>query len=304
MTGLKWTRKTTEKIADELRLAGFAVSPNTVARLLKQLDFRLRANEKKIPRCRPADRDAQFQRIAQLRTDFASKGLAIASIDSKKREQVALFKNAGKEWALEPRPVMDHDFPSDAKGVAIPYGIYLPVPNVGTVFVGTSHDTPEFAVGCLEAWWRQDGCVRFPSTDHILILADGGGSNASRSRAWKYFLQQHLCDPHRLTVTVAHYPSGASKWNPIEHRLFSEISKNWAGVPLESYETILNYISTTATKTGLRVQSSLVNKDYETGIKISDKQMKSLAIECDPALPQWNYTIRPHSSVLAAPAEG
>lgn len=293
MSGLKWTRKTTAKIAGELGLAGFPVSPNTVARLLKQLDFRLRANEKKISRCSPADRDAQFQRIAGLRQSFAAEGRPIASIDTKKKEQVALFKNAGKEWALERRPVMDHDFPSDAKGVAIPYGIYLPVPNVGTVFVGTSHDTPEFAVGCLEAWWRQDGRELFPSTDHLLILADGGGSNASRSRAWKYFLQEQLCDQHRLTVTVAHYPSGASKWNPIEHRLFSEISKNWAGVPLESYETILNYISTTATTTGLRVQSTLVDKVYETGIKISDKQMASLAIEYFSPLPRWNYTIKP-----------
>jgi hypothetical protein len=294
MTGLKWTRKTTEKVAAELRLTGITVCANTVARLLDKLGYRLRTNEKKIARCSPADRDAQFQRITKLRQSFAATGLPIISIDTKKKEQVALFKNAGREWALERRPVQDHDFPSDAKGVAIPYGIYLPIPNIGTVLVGTSHDTPEFAVDCLEAWWRLDGRDRFVSTDHLLILADGGGSNGSRCRAWKYFLQQNLCDAHRLTVTVAHYPSGASKWNPIEHRLFSEISKNWAGVPLESYETILNFIRTTTTTTGLRVQSTLVNKEYQTGIKITDKQMASLSIEYFSPLPRWNYTIRPH----------
>jgi len=291
---LKWTRKTTEKIADELRLVGISVSPNTVGRLLEQLGYRLRTNEKTIARSSPADRDAQFQRIAEMRQRFSAKGLPIVSIDTKKKEQVALFKNAGTEWALERRAVLDHDFPSDAKGVAIPYGIYLPIPNVGTVFVGTSHDTPEFAVDCIEAWWRLDGRDRFPSLDHLLILADAGGSNGHRCRAWKYFLQHRLCDSHGLTVTVAHYPSGASKWNPIEHRLFSEVSKNWAGVPLESYETILNFIRTTTTKTGLRVQSTLVNKEYETGIKITVKQMASLSIEYSPSLPRWNYTIRPH----------
>lgn len=291
---MKWTRKTTEKIAAELRIAGISVSANTVGRLLKQLGYRLRTNEKKISRCRPADRDAQFKRIAELRQSFAVNGLPMVSIDTKKKEQVALFKHAGNEWALERRPVRDHDFPSDAKGVAIPYGLYLPIPNVGMVFVGTSHDTPEFAVDCIEAWWRLDGRDRFPSTDHLLILADSGGSNGYRCRAWKYFLQHRLCDPHRLTVTVAHYPSGASKWNPIEHRLFSEISKNWAGIPLESYETILNFIRTTTTKTGLRVQSTLTEREYKTGIKITKKQMTTISIEFSPILPRWNYTIRPH----------
>ena len=294
MTALKWTRKTTEKIAAELRNAGIAVCANTVARLLDKLGYALRTNEKTIARCSPVDRDTQFQRIAELRQRFAARGWPVLSIDTKKKEQVALFKNAGAEWALERRRVLDHDFPSDAKGVAIPYGIYLPLANVGMVYVGTSHDTPEFAVDCLVAWWEMDGQRRFPATDHILILADGGGSNGSRCRAWKYFLQHRLCDVHRLTVTVAHYPTGASKWNPIEHRLFSEISKNWRGVPLESYETILNFIGTTTTATGLRVQSTLVNRTYNTGIRITNKQMASLSIEYDPSLPRWNYTIRPH----------
>jgi hypothetical protein len=294
MSGLKWTRRTTEKIAVELRTAGISISAKTVGRLLKKLGYRLRTNKKTLTRCSPVDRDAQFRRIAELRQSFAAKGAPIVSIDTKKKEQVALFKNAGKEWALERREVMDHDFPSDAKGVAIPWGLYMPIPNIGMVFVGTSHDTPEFAVDCLETWWQLDGRVRFPLADHLLILADGGGSNGSRCRAWKYFLQYRLCDPHRLTVTVAHYPSGASKWNPIEHRLFSEISKNWAGIPLESYDTVLNFIRTTTTKTGLRVQSTLREKHYETGVKITDEQKASIKVEHAPTLPQWNYTIRPH----------
>lgn len=293
MTGLKWTRKTTAKIACELRRSGIAVGPNTVARLLKKLKFRLRSNEKKISRCSPANRDAQFRKIAALRTRFAAAGLPIISIDTKKKEPVGCFKNNGREWALERRPVLDHDFRSDAKGIAIPYGIYLPIPNIGMVFVGTSHDTPEFAVDCVEAWWRLDGRARFQGARRLLILADAGGSNGARCRAWKYFLQHRLCSVHGITVTVAHYPSGASKWNPIEHRLFSEISKHWAGIPLESYDTVLNYIGRTATSTGLRVQGALADKTYNTGVKVTDNQMGGLCIRYSPTLPQWNYTIRP-----------
>ena len=293
MTGLKWTRKTTAKVAGELRRSAISVSPNTVARLLKDLDYRLRSNEKKIARCSPADRDTQFGKIAALRKRFAADGLPIISIDTKKKEPVGCFKNTGREWTLARRPVLDHDFRSDAEGMAIPYGIYLPIPNVGMVFVGTSHDTPQFAVDCVEAWWRLDGCARFPGAKRLLILADGGGSNGARCRAWKYFLQHQVSNVHGMTVTVAHYPSGASKWNPIEHRLFSEISKNWAGIPLESYETVLNYIATTTTATGLRVQSTLIEREYNTGVKITDQQMRGLSLRYSATLPQWNYTIRP-----------
>jgi hypothetical protein len=285
MSELKWTRKTTAKIAAELRRTGISVGAKTVARLLKKLKFRLRSNEKKVARCSPANRDAQFLRIAKLRKQFAAQDRPIASIDTKKKEKVGCFKNNGQEWALERRPVLDHDFGSDAKGVAIPYGIFLPIANVGMVFVGTSHDTPEFAVDCLEAWWRRDGRKRYPGAEHLLVLADAGGSNGARCRAWKYFLQYRFCDVHKLTVTVAHYPSGASKWNPIEHRLFSEISKNWAAVPLETYETVLNFIKTTTTSAGLRVQSAIVEQTYKTGIKITDKQMATLAIRYSRILP-------------------
>lgn len=293
MSGMKWTRKTTDRIAGELARDGIRVCANTVGRLLEDLGYRLRTNEKTLNRCKPADRNAQFEHIAELRRTFADKGLPILSIDTKKKEHVGLFKNAGREWALERRPVLDHDFPSDGDGIVIPYGIYLPIENVGMVLVGTSHDTPEFAVDCLETWWVRDGRGRFPGADHLLIFADGGGSNGSRCRAWKYFLQNHLCDRHRIAVTVAHYPTGTSKWNPIEHRLFSQISRNWAGVPLQNRETVVNYIRTTTTKTGLTVRAELVEKSYETGITFTDKQMAELAIEHPDERPKWNYTIRP-----------
>jgi len=293
MSGLKWTRKTTEKIAAELKVGGLSVSANTVGRILKDLDFRLRSNEKKITRSKPVDRDAQFQNIEALRKSFTSRGLPIISVDTKKKELIGPFKNAGREWAVQRRPVLDHDFRSDAEGIAVPYGIYLPTPNVGMVFVGTSHDTPEFAVDCIEGWWRLDGRERYPAADRLLILADSGGSNGASPRAWKYFLKHRFCDVHKLSITVAHYPSGASKWNPIEHRLFSEISKNWAAQPLDSWETILKFIATTSTTTGLRVGSALVNKGYATGLRIKDAQMRALAVEVDAVLPKWNYTLRP-----------
>ncbi len=293
MTGLMWTRKTTETIATELRTDGISISPGTVGRILSQLGYRLRSNEKKITRAKPADRDAQFQKIAALRQTYAANGWPIISIDTKKKELVGLFKNGGKSWRLVPRAVLDHDFRSDADGIAVPYGIYLPGPNSGMVMVGRSHDTPEFAVDCVEAWWRLDGHEHYASADHLLVLADSGGSNGASPRAWKWFLKERLCNAHGLTVTVAHYPSGASKWNPIEHRLFSEISKNWAGRPLESWETLLNFIRTTSTKPGLRVRAELVTKTYSTGVKISNAQMRALGVVHDPVLPKWNYTIGP-----------
>jgi hypothetical protein len=293
MSDLKWTRKTTRKISSELGRLGIRASPNTVARLLTKLNYRLRSNEKRISTSSPADRDSQFRRISRLRKKFEAAGHAIASIDTKKKELVGRFKNNGREWALKRRPVLDHDFRSDAIGMAIPYGIYVPVPNRGMVIVGRSHDTPEFAVDCVESWWRLDGHRHFSRLDHLLLLADSGGSNGARCRAWKYFLQHRLANPHQLTITVAHYPSGASKWNPIEHRLFSEISKNWAGVPLESYEAVAKYISTTTTSTGLQVRCDLSVQAYKTGIKITDAQMQQLSIVYGRTLPRWNYTIKP-----------
>jgi len=293
VTGLLWTRKTTEKIAAELLSLGIQVSPSTVARLLKQMGFSLRVNSKKHSGGSGADRDEQFRYIETKRNEFARASLPCLSIDAKKKEMVGNFKNPGKTWEKAPVVVNDHDFLTLASGVAIPYGLYDTQANVGTVFVGTSRDTSEFAVDAIEAWWCCDGKTRYPQADRILLIADGGGSNGARLRAWKVYLQEKLCDRHRLSVTVCHYPTGTSKWNPIEHRLFSEISKNWAGVPLRDYQTILNYIRTTATKTGLTVQSHLLRRKYETGVKISDRQIAELSLERHQTQPLRNYTLRP-----------
>ena len=294
ISGLKWTRRTTERIATELRALGIEICARSVARLLKQMDFSLRVNHKQ--RCCGTphpNRDAQFERISALRQRCATQGSPIISIDTKKKELVGAFKNPGAKWDREPVRVNDHDCRSDADARAVPYGIYDVQANLGTVFVSTSHDTPGFAVDCVETWWRTEGCQRDAEARHLTILADGGGSNGCVCRAWKYGLQHQLCNRHGLTVTVAHYPTGASKWNPIEHRLFSEISKHWAGQPLDSLETILNYIRTTTTATGLRVRAEQLCKVYPKGIKITDAQMKQLKVTKDKDLPRWNYTIQP-----------
>ncbi len=296
ITGLKWTRKTTAKVAAELQSLGIDVGPKTVARLLKDMGYSLRVNHKKLSRVSktpPEDRNAQFEQIAELREDFAARSLPLLSVDTKKKELVGLFKNAGTAWHREAVAVKDHDFLSEAVGKAVPYGIYDMLANLGTIFVGTSRETAEFAVDALVMWWRDEGQHRYPGAHELAILADGGGANAATNRAWKHGLYHQLAKPHGLTLKVAHYPPGASKWNPIEHRLFSEISKNWAGQPLDSWETILNFIRTTTTKTGLRVEARLVDRPYETGIKIADEEMRAIPITRHESLPKWNYTIAP-----------
>ena len=293
MGGLKWTHRTTAKIAAELSRCGIDVSAGTVARLLKEMGYSLRVNHKKISNGSTADRDEQFAQIAELRERCASDGSPIISVDTKKRELVGRFKNAGVAWNGEPVAVNDHDFRSDSNGIAIPYGIYDLQANRGTVFVGMSYDTPQFAVDSIEKWWRTEGRQRHDNSHMLAILADSGGSNGARLRAWKYGLQNRLCNHHGLAVTVAHYPTGASKWNPIEHRLFSEISKNWSGQPLDSYETILNHLRTTRTSTGLRVRAHLVRRQYVKGVKIDDAEMDQLSLETHEPLPRWNYTLHP-----------
>ena len=293
MTGLKWTRRTTEKIADELREIGIVVCANTVCNLLRQMGYALRVNHKKLTASSPTDRDEQFAYIANRRESFARRGLAIVSIDTKKKELIGNFKNAGSAWQREPVLVRDHDFRSDADGIAIPYGVYDVQANLGSLFIGTTHDTPEFAVDNLARWWRYDGRRRHRGATQLLILADGGGSNSCRARAWKLGLQEVLCDRLGLTVTVCHYPTGASKWNPIEHRFFSELSKNWAGKPLDSYETVLNYARSSTTRGGLKVKAYLVRKDYPKGVKVTDERMKELRIKPHVTQPQRNYTLKP-----------
>jgi len=293
ITGLKWTRRTTERIARELaHLGGIEVSANTVGRILKELGYSLRVNHKKISSGTGPDRDTQFKKICTIRDRFSRRGLPVISVDTKKKELVGNFKNPGAAWNKQAVAVKDHDFRSQGLGLAVPYGIYDIQANRGSVFVGTSHDTPQFAVSSIEKWWRYDGRRRYTKAKELLILADCGGSNGYRCRAWKHQLQQ-FSNRHRIKVTVSHYPPGTSKWNPIEHRLFSAISKNWAGCPLDSFTTIKNYISTTSTTTGLAVKAYIDSKIYPKGIKINVQQMNQLNIKKHDALPDWNYTFSP-----------
>lgn len=293
MTGLRWTHKTTGKIRRALRAAGIFLSRTTVARLLRSRGYSLRVNRKQIARRDCEHRDRQFKYIKRLRHAFAKDTLPIVSVDTKKKELVGLFKNPGAAWSKQPTPVNDHDFRSDGKGIAVPYGVLDLEANRGHVCVGMSHDTPQFAVHALAQWWGRTGRSRYPAADHLLVLADNGGSNGSRVRAWKHQLQVQICDRFGISVTVCHYPPGTSKWNPIEHRLFSEISKNWAGRPLDSFETILNHIRTTKTETGLRVTATLDRRQYSTGVKVATADMDRLRLEPHRTLPDWNYTLRP-----------
>ncbi len=293
LTGLKWTRKTTLKISQELYTTGVDVSPKTVARLLKELKFSLRVNHKKLAGHSNPYRNQQFEYISRMRQRCERGGVPVISIDTKKKEMVGRFKNPGTTWERDPVAVLDHDFKKDAHGTAIPWGLYDTAANRGHVFVGTSHDTPAFAVTALARWWTRAGSRRYPQATRLLVLADGGGSNGPRNRAWKHQLQTRVCNRFGLTVTVCHYPPGTSKWNPIEHRLFSEISKNWAGQPLESYETILNFIRTTTTTTGLTVTATLLDGDYPTGVRTSDAQLAEVHLRRHRVLPMWNYTLVP-----------
>ncbi len=299
MSGLKWTRKTTERIAQQLAKLKIVVSPNTVGRLLKDKGFSLRVNHKKLASGNRSTkqrqlRNQQFEYISQMREAFAKRSSPIVSVDAKKKEQIGRFKNTGTSWEEEPQLVNDHDFRSDAEGIAISYGIYDTLNNLGFVVVGTSHETPAFAVDAIELWWKSCGCKMHADAKELLILADSGGSNSYRTKAWKYHLQYHICNCFGLTVTVCHYPPRASKWNPIEHRLFSEITKNWRGIPLESYEKVLKHIRTTKTATGLNVRARLVKKQYQKGEKISRQDMETLSINRHKILPKLNYNLTPH----------
>jgi hypothetical protein len=245
VSGCKWTRKTTRKIARQLKRMGIDVSAKTVGRLLKKMDYSLRKNLKSLEfgiKNPPAPhlRDQQFRYIRSQIKDYAAHGFPVISVDTKSRELIGPFCQTGRKWCQQPTAVLDHDFPSDAKGVAIPYGIYDFCRNEGFVNLGTSRDTSEFAVASISNWWKMVGSVQYPNAGHLLILADCGGSNSSRTRLWKHQLQVAFSDRFKLCVKVCHYPPGASKWNPIEHRMFSYISNNWAAQPLTDYETVLN----------------------------------------------------------------
>jgi len=311
ITGILWTRKTRDKIAKELNKAGFKIGKTAVGKLLNKMNFSLKCNSKKISnggkklsKEEKAIRNTQFLYINEVRENFAKDDLPIISIDGKKKELIGNFKNPGTRLKKIADLVNDHDFILYAIGKAFPSGIYDPIRQEGFVYVGqslwdnetknfTSSETPEFGADNIVRWWQDYGIKRYPHATALLILADSGGSNSYRSRIWKSRLQEILCQKHGLTVTICHYPPGASKWNSIEHRLFSEISKNWSGTPLKSFETVLKYIRTTQTKTGLKVYSRLVVKEYKTGKSIPDKIFKNLQIEPHKTFPSWNYTLYP-----------
>ena len=288
-----WTGKRLRDISWELAQLGLRVCPNTVRRLLDEADYALHANRKSLCAHPSPWRDQQFGLLNHQRHEFSRNGYPIISVDTKKKELVGQFKNNGRVWSRNPILVQDHDFRSQAQGMAIPYGIYDLHANRGRVVLGTSHDTPAFAVEAICQWWRREGCRRYPNAPELLILADSGGSNGARCRAWKLGLQEKLVDPYQLGVTVCHYPSGASKWNPIEHRLFSEISKHWSGQPLTNYETIVRLIRGTRTQTGLVVNCTLSTRSYPTEVQVSNQQMKDLDLLRHPDLPDWNYTLLP-----------
>ena len=296
MGGLLWTRRSLVKLAEALTERGIKVSPTTVGKWLRSLGYSLRVNRKSISSSNPRERDNQFKYIEALREYCLQMGIPIISVDTKKKELIGLFANAGAIWANVSKRVNDHDFRSLAIAKAIPYGIYDLLFKHGFICLGDSSDTAEFAVENLVRWWKNFGCNRYPNADRIVILADCGGSNGNRSRAWKYFLQTLLSNVFQLQVTVVHYPAGASKWNPIEHLFFSAISCNWAGRPLECWKTILNYIRTTTNKSGLKADAVRVTKPYQTGIKINQEQMDSLNLIYNEVCPQWNYTINPKNS--------
>lgn len=269
------------------------VSRETIREILSNQQIRPKSNIKRLhPKPHP-DRDQQFQYLTTQREAFAKAGWPTISVDTKKKEWLGNFFKPGSHWCQQATAVNTHDFPSYADGLAIPYGIYDVRHNLGYVGVGQSADTPEFAVDVIVWWWQQFGQEFYPEAPELLVLADGGGSNGYRPRCWKQQLQTRLVDAFGLAVTVCHYPTGASKWNPIEHRLFSQISRTWAATPLTSYELVLEAIRSTTTTTGLRVEATLIETIYEKGLSVTDQQMDLLRIQKHSVCPQWNYTIRP-----------
>lgn len=297
MSPLKWTRKTCRTISDELTKKKIPVSYRTVCRLLHEDGYTLQGNRKDKEGGTNPDRDEQFQTINRQAQLFLARSEPVISVDTKKKERVGEFKNNGKTWRPKGNPeiVNVHDFPHLGKGTAVPYGAYDLARNEGFVNVGMSHDTAEFAVESIRQWWRMVGKKHYSTTRRLLICADSGGSNSARSRGWKTNLQK-FADQTGLKITVCHYPPGTSKWNKIEHRMFSFISMNWRGKPLHSYETIVDLIGATKTAKGLQIRARLDENTYEKGIKTSDDEMENLAITYPERLPRWNYTIHPRRS--------
>jgi len=295
---LRWTCKSVRTLAEELRREGHAVSYQTVAELLHEMDYSLQANQKTLEGSRHADRNPQFEYINRKAQRYLKQGEPVISVDTKKKELVGDFKNSGREWQPqgEPEQVRVHDFEirQPDKGKVAPYGVYDLGRNVGWVSVGVDHDTAEFAVESIRRWWRWMGRRSYPKAKRVLITADSGGSNGARVRLWKWELQQ-LADETGLEISVCHFPPGTSKWNKIEHRLFSFISQNWRGKPLVSHQVIIDLIAATTTTTGLTVKSKLDTNIYQRGLKVSDQQMAELQLRREKFHGDWNYKLLPRS---------
>jgi hypothetical protein len=291
---LKWTTKSTRGIAEELTRRGHPVSWRTVARCLHDLDYSLQSNRKTIEGSQHPDRDAQFRYINQQVTRSIRRGDPVISCDTKKKELVGNFRNAGRTWRQKgrPEPVNTHDYPSLAEGKAFTYGAYDIARDRAVVSVGISHDTAAFAVESIRRWWQLDGVRLYRVARQLLICADSGGSNGSRLRAWKLYLQR-FANEIGIPITVCHYPPGTSKWNKIEHRLFSFISISWKGQPLRSYETMINLIRATRTRSGLTVKATLDQNEYPTGVKVGKAEFNTIHIRFHATHPSWNYTITP-----------
>ena len=292
MKTLKWTNKSTYSIAETLKREGNFISEDTVGRILKEQEYSLQANKKSHEGKSHPDRDAQFHYINTQVEEFLAKKQPVISVDTKKRELVGNFKNQGKTWRKKgsPEEVNAYDFPNLSKGKAIPYGTYDIALNQGFVNVGIDSNTAEFAVESIRQWWKQLGKKHYPKAKNLLICADCGGGNGNRNHGWKYFLNDFSKETN-LRVTILHFPPATSKWNKIEHRLFSFISKNWKGKPLINYEVIINFIKNTTTETGLKVYARLDRKKYKKGRKFSDKEMAEVSINPHIFHPEWNYTI-------------
>jgi hypothetical protein len=294
---LRWTCKSTRHLADELRTMGHEISHVKVAQLLQDLDYSLQGNQKTMEGTSHPDRNAQFEHINAKAEEYLKAREPVISVDTKKKELVGQFKNSGREWCPkgEPEKVGVHDFPDPQLGRVAPYGVYDQSRNEGWVSVGTDHDTASFAVQSIRSWWHTMGKTNYPNAQQLLITADGGGSNGSRVRLWKLELQ-NLANELGFPISVCHFPPGTSKWNKIEHRLFSFISQNWRGRPLISHETIVQLIRATTTQKGLKVRSELDTAQYPVGRKVSDEEFSRINICRDEFHGDWNYTVLPESS--------
>jgi hypothetical protein len=291
---LRWTCKSTRRLARELTRQGHRVSPSSVARLLREAGYSLQANRKTREGAGHPDRDAQFEFIGRRVRAFQRRGWPVLSVDTKKKELLGDFRNGGREWqpAGRPEEVRVHDFVDPRLGKAIPYGVYDVTRNRGWVSVGVDHDTARFAVAALRRWWRRHGAAGFPAAGGVLITADGGGSNGARNRLWKVALQE-WADESAWSIAVSHFPPGTSKWNKVEHRLFCHITNNWRGRPLVSLEAVVRLIAQTTTEAGLVVEAEADRNRYPAGVKVSDDELHAVRLRPEPFHGEWNYTIRP-----------